>query len=433
MRAPERSKSKLVEVALEYYEEAIDGIFDGKRFESFDLQKASNAVRWCYEKCGYKAPHIIVVENPLEQMLLFEHLALDFLDNSIDDMFSSEIERQICSEIDGITRYYSFEDEDFCSRIDIEIKDKLYHMINNCLYEVIFEATLRNKIEEPFGKSDLGKVSLEILKFLDLQPGNHFLTYRNNHSWLETGARLRPPLLEILSVFSISYLAFIKFLVEELRLPVPGKEDFRSFYDLHRESGIFSCCCSEQIVIICKYPKKIFQDKDRNWELHNSLGSAIEWNHIFAKFDCHYIEGTYLATALFEKVNSRELSYEMFAQVRSDWEKVGVITLMKKNFGEDELFRFFDARLIDETKVVHRDDYVETVRIYQTQECYSFLSNRWGEMNQPFAWIEFTCPSTQQKHLIPTCPKFKKAIDAAKWHRPDFLPEDIPYRWAKAC
>lgn len=330
---------------------------------------------------GTKRHILIVVENPLEMILLSGYLALDPSSNGVNDMFSSRMERQIYSYIDGITRYYSFEDKDIRSRIDIEIKDKLFRRINVCFYTVISGAKSRDKIEESFGQLNPGKVSLEISKFLDAQPDNHFLTYSVNHSWLEIGARLRTPLLEILSVFSIFYLTFIKFLTEELRLPMPDKDDFRSFFDLHRESGIFSCCCSEQIAIICKYPKKIFQDENRNQELHNSLGSAIEWNHAFAKFGCHYIEGTYLATKLFEKVNSRELSYEIFTRIMSDWEKVAVITLMKENFGDEELFHFFDGRLIDEVEVVHGNDYVETIRIYQTLECYSFLSNRWGQMN----------------------------------------------------
>lgn len=446
MRVSENSIPKLVQNALAYYEEAIEGIFDGKRFERFDIQKAEDAIQWCYKKCGYEAPHIIVVENPLEQMLLTEYLELDPLINSFSDMFASRMEMQIYSEISDEVlgpsyfdegRSYSridhyIEDERLYSRINYEIRDKLYQRINTPLYKMIFGAKSHDKIEEAFGKSNFDKAALEVLNFLNVQHSGHLLTSRKINFRFEKEPKPRTPLLEVLSVFSIHYLAFFKFMVEELCLPLSEKGNFRSFYELHRESGIFSCCCSEQIAIICKYPKKVFQKKDNMWELHNLLGSAIEWNYAFAKFGCHYIEGIYLDTERFEKVISRELSYEIFTQIKNDREKAAAITLMKENYGDAELFRVFNPRLVDETEVLHGNNYVETIKIYQTKGCYSFLSNRWGEINKPFAWIEFTCPSTQKKHLILTCPEFKKAIDAARWHRPDFLPEDIPYKWTKA-
>lgn len=49
----------------EYIRNGIEGVFDGQRYNSFDLEKAKAAVKWNYEFCGYKEPMVIACENPL--------------------------------------------------------------------------------------------------------------------------------------------------------------------------------------------------------------------------------------------------------------------------------------------------------------------------------------------------------------------------------
>ncbi len=422
---------EILKAAFEYYEEAIDGIFDGKKFENFDIQKAKNAVQWCYEKCGYKAPLIIVVENPLEKILLLNCLEIDPL---ADDYGAplSKIGRQIYSGIDNAIEYCRYESDDFYSQLSSAISDKLRRRINSPLYQVLFEAESHDRIVEAFGNGNLGKVPSQVLKFLDTQPGNHILTRCKSNFHFKRKAEMRIPLLEVLSAFSIYYLTFFKFMVEELDLPSSDKIDFNFFYELQRESGIFSCCCFEQVAIISKYPKKIFQKENGSWDLHNPLGRAVEWGYSFAKFDCHYINGTYVDTDIFERVNNCGLSFDAFMRIKSEEKKAAVISLIKENFSDDELLTFLNACLIDEREVQHANGYIEIIKLYQTKECYGFLQNRFGEMNQPFAWIEFTCPSTQKTYLISTCPEFKNATDAAKWHRPEFIPEKVPYIWSSA-
>jgi hypothetical protein len=60
----------------DYISKALDGVFDGKRYYDFDLEKAKQAVYWNYEKCGFEKPLVLVAENPLEQHLLFNYLKL---------------------------------------------------------------------------------------------------------------------------------------------------------------------------------------------------------------------------------------------------------------------------------------------------------------------------------------------------------------------
>ena len=58
----------------EYINNALDGIFDGKRYENFSLDNAEKAVYWNYEKCGKKKPIVIVAENIYEAQIYFNYL-----------------------------------------------------------------------------------------------------------------------------------------------------------------------------------------------------------------------------------------------------------------------------------------------------------------------------------------------------------------------
>ena len=72
----------------------------------------------------------------------------------------------------------------------------------------------------------------------------------------------------------------------------------------------------------------------------------------------------------------------------------------------------------------------EIINLYKTKESYSFLQDKNGHMNVPYAWTEMTCPSTGQTYLIDTCPTFTSALESMKFHRPKFVPIEVEYNWS---
>jgi len=57
-----------------YIENGLEGIFDGKKYNSFDFNKAKACVKWNYEKAGFKEPLVLVAENPYETLLMYKEL-----------------------------------------------------------------------------------------------------------------------------------------------------------------------------------------------------------------------------------------------------------------------------------------------------------------------------------------------------------------------
>ena len=91
-----------------------------------------------------------------------------------------------------------------------------------------------------------------------------------------------------------------------------------------------------------------------------------------------------------------------------------------------------DAVVIDEQIINHPNNYTEKIRILHSKQKYSFLQNSKGELDQSYAWIEMTCPSTGSVYLIDTCPTFTNALECAKWHRPNEIPVELEYSWISA-
>ena len=87
------------------------------------------------------------------------------------------------------------------------------------------------------------------------------------------------------------------------------------------------------------------------------------------------------------------------------------------------------AELYAEEKVEHSEGYKETLRLYRTKESYGFLMDSKENRNQPYCWLEYTCPSTSTVYLIDTFADFKTPIEAAKFHRPAGIPFDVDYKW----
>jgi len=88
-----------------------------------------------------------------------------------------------------------------------------------------------------------------------------------------------------------------------------------------------------------------------------------------------------------------------------------------------------NAELIDEDVIHHNSGRDETVRLYKTKEKFEILSNQFGEFGQPYAWVEMTCPSTNQVYLLDTCASYTKSVDAMKFSRPSDIPFDLEYNW----
>lgn len=206
-------------------------------------------------------------------------------------------------------------------------------------------------------------------------------------------------------------------------------DEYRSDFELIKEcvEHSYAQIQMDEICIVSKYPKKI--ERNLNNDLHCTTGYAIEFADGYGQ---HYVNGRFVEEEIFNECDSLINAKICFHKNTNEDIRAAIITIIKERFGNEGLLNMLDAIIVDEKKVDHKNGYSEIIRIYKTKTIYSFLQNSKGELNQPYAWIEFTCPSTGSIYLIDTCPTFTDAVECAKWHRPDNVPDSIDYSWTSA-
>ena len=285
-----------------YFDAALEGVSDGGRYEDFNFDTAQKCIHWNYKKCGYRAPAVIVTNNPLEMQLMFNYI--QFLDtNSKFHDFGSHVElqeqllNQLSSQSTDLScRLGSILRSKIGSRLKSDLDSKFILQINNNLKTQLF-TRLFNDIEnqlDPKWKSMLKKL---------------FCTQLQMRLGYELGQKLDQCLSEELAskkmeltqkhlsylfttnFYSDYYNVWVQFLQKELKLDVAVGEDFKTCFDLQRRSGICQAILSKELCVVSKYPKKIYWNEFN--QLHRINSPAVEWgsNSELSRFDCYFENG----------------------------------------------------------------------------------------------------------------------------------------------
>jgi hypothetical protein len=232
-----------------------------------------------------------------------------------------------------------------------------------------------------------------------------------------------------LNVYSDAYYSWFKFIKEEFNLPLTIEEDFEECFRLQRESGIYSAIFSAAVCVVCKYPKKV--NRNNNHDLHSTQEPAVIWGQQFADSNMYFINNRNIPAEIFEKTINKEITFEEFISIENEDVKAGVITIIKENFGNDELMKFLDAEVIDTHTFHHTSGYNETQRLWRTRSKLDFLADDNNNRGNYMSWYEITCPSTGTVYMLDTRPDFTTVDQCARFHRPAQIPTELKYNFTK--
>lgn len=228
--------------------------------------------------------------------------------------------------------------------------------------------------------------------------------------------------LWICSPYARCYLAWYHYIHNVMEVPCSRGDLLNEMYDLFMDSSIARCYFTKMYVLVLKNPQRIHFNDDN--ALHNVHGPAI----------------VYEGCDDFCRVNGREvpkdlifseLTFEQFKATDDEDIKAAIVTIIKERDGQEALLKFLNAEMVDEQRLDHSDDYYEIVRLYKTKESYDILQDHKGRQGVPYCWSEMVCPSTGQTYLIENSAAFDDALEAVKWLRPSFVPQDLLYQWSE--
>lgn len=215
------------------------------------------------------------------------------------------------------------------------------------------------------------------------------------------------------------YLTWYKFIQDEFKIDHKNKETLDWLYE-NANNNILRCYFTESYVLVLKMPKRIRRNDNG---FHSTTEAAIEWDN----YKIYYINGRKMEPEIFNKTLNKELTFEEFLAIENEDNKANIISMVKENEGNEGLMEFLNAEVVSEEEIKHSSGHVEIAKLWKTKQSFEFLADLDGNMNQPYAWLELTCPSSGSVYLIDTSAHFTKATDACKFHRPQTVPTSLKY------
>jgi hypothetical protein len=209
-----------------------------------------------------------------------------------------------------------------------------------------------------------------------------------------------------------SFYAFYDLFVE---FGILAPDKFIKYYKLKQvvDSGIFLTIEFQYAVIICEKPI-VCKKNDKG--LHCIDGPAIKWRDGYEQY---HINGRRVEKKWAKKCLTGELAQKEFLTEENDERRSAAYLLI----GEEKMMKLLDAQLVDEISITHENGETENIGYYKTKKALNTFKKK------PYAWRKVVCPSTGTSYLTPTNPDLKTALDVAKFHRPNFVPSNIPYTW----
>jgi hypothetical protein len=412
----------------EYITKYTKGIDNGERYYNFKFENAEKLINWNYEKCGFKKPVVLVVENIYEQQIFFNFIVANkekyfpilYLIYNLKNNMNDEIKKFIKNlkkKNKGNTLYNTLD-----NTLDNTLRNTLYNTLDNTLYNTLrntlyntLDNTLYNTLRNTLYNTLRNTLRNTLYNTLDNTLDNTLKVYNNLY-------------LFTTNVYSNAILAWWKFIKDEFKIDC-GEIGITldSWNDMYLESGVYSTIFSELLCVVSKYPKKICRDNNNN--LHNTNGLAVEWGYIIeeTKFDCYYIHGRQMPKQIFEKYQNNLLTKADFINETNEDVRGGIYEIIESK-GEGEMMKFLGAIEVDRKTIKHAKGNEEFI-LYKTKEVFNEEQDLNDKSPAALAWLKMTCPSTGQNYLIPTDSSFTNCIDAAKYHRPDEIPKELEYFW----
>ncbi len=239
-----------------------------------------------------------------------------------------------------------------------------------------------------------------------------------------------PPDPEFLGYGKVTDYGWVGFYDFFQAIGVEVTEIYKEYRDIYIAGGIYDAIAYDTHFICCPNPKIVHWNEARN--LHCLTGKAVEWEDGFGTY-C--INGRQIRNELFEETLNGQMTKEKFLGLDNDEDRAAVAMIL----GDKGLFKLLEATMIDETEVTHsvlKSSVSETGELVEGYEPEVEMIQLWKTSgndnkfkNEPYAWIVRHCPSTGTMYATPSDPKNTNALEAAKAHRPPWVPKEIPYQW----
>jgi hypothetical protein len=395
-----------------------DALYSGAEHKTNKRIDTVRYIEEVYKIAKKEKPVVIIAKNPLQYKLFFVALhnpkifkkivMLRSMKNkstkriNIDKELMGELESKLNSEL------WSELDGELWSGLNGELDRELRSELDREL-----DRELRSELDGELGgelRSELdGELGGELRSELD---GELETAYPDGKKII-----IKSHWLYLCSVYSRVYLTWYKFIQDEFKIKCSKQKELDYLYSLINKTFITRCFFNKYYVLVLKTPNKIIRN---NIGFHNVHGGAICFE---GGYNMYYINGRKVTKDLIDM----KFTLQDFMSEDNEDMKGAMIEIIRERKGQEALMDFLGADVVDTKTITHSSGHSEIVKLYKTKAEYPFLQDRHGKMGQPYCWSEMTCPSTNTAYLIENSADFTDAIEAMKFLRPSFVPQELKY------
>jgi len=408
-----------------YRDKWLNKIFNYELYNSKSIESIQNSGKELYKFFNLKKPQVIVMDSPYSCQIAINLLTQ--VKNQVRDQVKNQVKNQIWNQVrdqvknqvrDQVENQVKNQVRDQVrDQIEVQVGTQVMHQIIDQIWNQIRDQ-IKNGVRDQVGNQISDQIEDQV---------------RNQVGSQVVGTVFNKVIDQKLNYFSFSsyinysdfgWLSFYNYFNENFNI-ISISDILNKVISFVEHS--FMSIQLEGLLIVSRYPN--FISRNSNNDLHNTTRSAISFADGYEQF---YVNGRSISKEIFENCQEIDSAKIIFQNETNEDVKAAIITIIKENFGNEGLLEMLDAIVIDTKQINHSNGYTETIRLLQSKQKYSFLQNSKGKLNQPYAWIEMTCPSTGSVYLIDTCPTFTNALECAKWHRPNEIPLELEYLWLSA-
>jgi hypothetical protein len=395
---------EIIEKIEVYKSKVRDHLYSGEEHLTNKREDTVDYIEYVYNLADQEKPVVLIADNPDVYKIWFVLLNTDFYLNKIDKLFTlknnkenKEIDFKLYSEL------YTELKNEIGLKLDSTVNTNLKSELNE---ELLRELKLLHEANIP--------VSTEINSIKEKELNDEFTDK------LKT-TKVKSHWFTFCNIYTRVFLTWYKFIMDEFNLEFSKKEELNYMYNLINKTYISRCYFTKGYVLVLRTPSRIIRNEIGFHSVHEA---AIQFK---GNYNMYYVNGRKVS----EDIIKLNFTFEDFLKEENEDIKAAMLTVIKEKKGQEELLKFLQAELIDEKEIKHSSGHTEIVRLYKTKEKYSFLQDRHGNMNQPYCWSEMTCPSTGSIYLIENSADFTDAIEAMKFLRPSFIPNELKYDFTK--
>ena len=412
-----------------YKNKFLDKFFNPKKEASF--KEVKEYVYWLYKFCNLEKPITILVNSPYECVIAYQYCKMLFpilyknitqinsqMENQVWDQVGDQVRNQVWNQVGNQVRNQVW------NQVGDQVRNQVRNQVWNQVGDQVSDQVM-NQVMNQVGN----QVSDQVMNQVRNQVGNQVWNQVGDQVWNQVNNQVRNQVEKEVKVSYIdpsyslsafnSWISFYDFFDKELNIYKESTKKIFNEYSKILDLNIFWGLTFSTLCIVSKNATTIH--RNANFQLHSSKGPAI----IFPKgesgysYKMYFINGRSIPREIAEISLNNELTKEVFINEKNDEYKSAWYAYS----GEEKMLKILEAIEIDRFTVTHNNEEEETITLFKTKENLNKVENK------PYAWLKRICPSTGTVYLTSTNPDFDKAEAAARFHRPDFVPTTVGYRW----